>query len=236
MRISLPIPRVVARAALMFALSFTMAGAIAALAGCEKAMRDMYDQPKYKPFAPSRLFADGRSARPPVPDTVPRAAGPLAGTSSGRVGAAPAPAAKPVIFPPLTPRGAQANTPATWRPRLDGIPRPVTTQLMRRGQERFDIFCAPCHSPLGDGDGMIPRRGFPHPPSFHSPRLRNAPDQHFYDAITAGYGAMSSYAARIPPDDRWAIVAYVRALQLSQHVASSALDPGDRRKLDEAKR
>jgi mono/diheme cytochrome c family protein len=219
------------RASLILA---TVAAAVA-LAGCEKAMRDMYDQPKYRPLAASRLFADGRSARPLVPGTVARSAGTIAGASSGRLGDAPAPEATPLIYPPLA-RGAQADTPTDWHPKLDGIPQPVTAALLRRGQQRFDIFCAPCHSPLGDGDGMVARRGFPHPPSFHIPRLRDAPDAHFYDVITAGYGAMYSYAARIPPDDRWVIVAYVRALQLSQHVAARTLAAADRRKLGEMPR
>jgi mono/diheme cytochrome c family protein len=94
--------------------------------------------------------------------------------------------------------------------------------LLARGQQRFDIYCAPCHSRAGDGDGMIARRGFPHPPSYHQPRLREAPDRHFYDVMTNGYGIMRSYADRVPPEDRWAIVAYVRALQLSQNPRAEA--------------
>jgi mono/diheme cytochrome c family protein len=89
--------------------------------------------------------------------------------------------------------------------------------LLHRGQERYTIYCAPCHSPVGDGDGMMPRRGFPHPPSYHDDRLRQAPDRHFYDVMTNGYGIMRPYADRVPPEDRWAIVAYIRALQLSQY-------------------
>ena len=103
-------------------------------------------------------------------------------------------------------------------------PPAVTLALLKRGQERFNIYCAPCHSPLGDGDGMVPRRGFPHPPSYHDERLRQAPDRHFYDVMTNGYGIMYSYADRVTPEDRWAIVAYIRALQRSQgaRVASNA--------------
>jgi mono/diheme cytochrome c family protein len=89
--------------------------------------------------------------------------------------------------------------------------------LLRRGQERFNIYCSPCHSPVGDGDGMVARRGFPHPPSYHIDRLRNAPDRYLFDVITQGHGVMRSYADRVPADDRWAIVAYIRALQLSQY-------------------
>ena len=95
-------------------------------------------------------------------------------------------------------------------------PPPVDAALVARGRERFDIFCAPCHGAAGDGDGIIVERGFPAPPSYHSARLLAAPAQHFFDVITQGYGVMYSYAARVPPQDRWAIVAYIRALQLSQ--------------------
>ncbi|HLH49415.1 MAG TPA: cytochrome c [Roseiarcus sp.] len=94
-------------------------------------------------------------------------------------------------------------------------PPPVTMALLKRGQERFGIYCTPCHSLLGDGDGMIVHRGFPRPPSYSIQRLRDAPAQHFYDVITHGYGVMFPYAARIAPADRWAIVAYIRALQAS---------------------
>jgi mono/diheme cytochrome c family protein len=93
----------------------------------------------------------------------------------------------------------------------------MTMQVLQRGRERFDIFCAPCHSPVGDGDGMVARRGFPHPPSYHDERLRSAPDRHFFDVMTQGYGVMKPYANRIDARDRWAIVAYIRALQLSQY-------------------
>jgi mono/diheme cytochrome c family protein len=96
-------------------------------------------------------------------------------------------------------------------------PPPLTPELLQRGQERFRIDCTPCHSELGDGHGMIVQRGFPAPPSYHIDRLRNAPTQHFYDVITHGYGAMYSFAGRVAPSDRWAIAAYIRALQLSQH-------------------
>lgn len=104
-------------------------------------------------------------------------------------------------------------------------PPPVTMALLQRGQERFHIYCTPCHSELGDGHGMIVQRGFPEPPSYHSDRLRNAPTQHFYDVITDGYGAMYSFAGRVAPADRWAIAAYIRALQLSQHPPADAIEP-----------
>jgi mono/diheme cytochrome c family protein len=105
---------------------------------------------------------------------------------------------------------------------------PVTMALLQRGQERFRIYCTPCHSELGDGQGMIVARGFPPPPSYHLDRLRQAPVQHFYDVITNGHGAMYSFAARVTPADRWAIAAYIRALQRSQN-ASVADVPADRR-------
>lgn len=96
-------------------------------------------------------------------------------------------------------------------------PPEMTTALVERGRQRFDIFCAPCHGLSGKGDGMIVQRGFPPPPSYHSARLRSAPAQHFFDVITNGFGVMYPYAARVEPHDRWAIVAYIRALQTSQH-------------------
>ncbi len=168
------------------------------LAGCEKIARNMYDQPRYKPMRESPLFVDGTSARSPVPGTVAAASGNLSGTSSGRV-------------------GAEVEARRARDDQAKENPYPVTLDLLRRGRERFDIYCAPCHSIVGDGDGMVARRGFPHPPSYHIDRLRNAPDRHFYDVMTHGYGVMRPYSDRVPPEDRWAIVAYIRALQLSQY-------------------
>lgn len=97
-------------------------------------------------------------------------------------------------------------------------PPPVTASLMQTGRKNFEIFCTPCHGLDGDGGGMVVQRGFPAPPSYHTDRLRNATAQHFFDVITNGYGVMYSYAARVSPHDRWAIVAYIRALQESRHV------------------
>lgn len=102
-------------------------------------------------------------------------------------------------------------------------PPQVTLELLTRGRERYDIYCAPCHAPIGDGRGMIVQRGFPPPPSYHTDRLRAAPPQHFYDVITNGLGAMYSYAERVAPADRWAIAAYVRALQRSQSASGARL-------------
>jgi len=110
-------------------------------------------------------------------------------------------------------------------------PPKLTLSLLQRGQERFRIYCAPCHSELGDGDGMIVQRGFPHPPTYHSDQLRQAPTQHFVDVMTNGYGIMYSFADRVSPTDRWAIAAYIRALQLSQNVEAASLSDADRKAL-----
>jgi mono/diheme cytochrome c family protein len=107
-------------------------------------------------------------------------------------------------------------------------PPPVTLALLQRGQERYRIYCTPCHSELGDGRGMVVQRGFPAPPSYHIQRLREAPVSHFYDVITNGYGAMYSFAYRIQPEDRWAIAAYIRALQRSQNASLADLTPEQR--------
>ncbi len=121
-------------------------------------------------------------------------------------------------------RGALARDAAALNP------PEVTPALLARGQERFGIYCAPCHGPAGDGDGMIPRRGFPHPPSYHTARLRAAPATYIYGVITRGYGVMYGYAARVEPADRWAIIAYIRALQLSRSVELASV-PEARQKL-----
>ncbi|MFL6655167.1 MAG: c-type cytochrome [Sulfurifustis sp.] len=183
--------------------------AAATLSACEGVMHDMYEQPKYRPLEPSELFADGRSARPPVEGATARLLGSAADASSGRRGTA-------------TPLDAPA-------PAIDRA-------LLEHGRERFDIYCSPCHGRAGDSDGMVVRRGFPAPPSYHSPRLREAPDRHFYEVITHGYGAMASYADRVPPADRWAIAAYIRALQLSQAAPVAALTAAERERLERGRR
>ena len=113
---------------------------------------------------------------------------------------------------------------------------PMTMALLERGRERFDIYCSPCHGRVGDGEGIIVQRGFPQPPSYHIERLREASDAHLVAVITEGYGVMYSYAARVPPVDRWAIAAYIEALQLSQHARLAELPETDRAKLEEAAR
>jgi mono/diheme cytochrome c family protein len=186
------------------------------LGGCEKAKQDMYDQPKLKTYAQTDLFPDNAAARPLQPGTVPSTTGNFAASSSGRVGSRQ-------VETDAQADAAQAN------------PYPVTQQLLQRGRQRYEIYCMPCHSPVGDGDGLVVRRGFPAPPSYHIDRLRQAPDRHFYDVITHGYGIMYSYADRVAPPDRWAIVAYIRALQLSQHADVAKLPPAMRNALNSAK-
>lgn len=125
---------------------------------------------------------------------------------------------------------------AVIEPRPERSPLPMTEAVLKRGRERYDIYCAPCHGRAGDGEGMIPERGFPGPPSYHTDRLRNAPDSHYYDVITNGFGVMFSYANRVAPEDRWAIVAYIRTLQLSQHATREDVrEAGLEDKLREAK-
>ena len=115
----------------------------------------------------------------------------------------------------------------------DAFPLEVTPELLARGRERFDIYCSVCHGKLGDGNGMVAQRGFRHPPTYHSDRLRQVPVGYFYDVITNGFGAMPDYAAQIPPRDRWAIIAYVRALQLSQHAPAAELPANLRARLNQ---
>lgn len=182
-----------------------------AATGCERQMHDMYRQPRYDPGEASPLWPDGRAARPPVPGTVAAAAGQIAGTSSGRHG---------------------GQVPQQWEEAERATaPPPVTRALLLRGQERYSIYCLPCHSPLGDGDGPVTRHGFPHPPTYHQPRLREVPDRYIFDVITKGHGVMYGYADRVDAQDRWAIVAFIRALQLSQGAKVAELPPGLRDKL-----
>jgi hypothetical protein len=172
--------------------------AVLALAGCRQ---DMQDQPRFKPLAESDFYSDLRSARPPVEGTVAR--GQLHEDTyfySGKLG----------------------NNPG------DYMPFPVTGDVLARGRERFNIYCAPCHSRLGDGNGMIVQRGFRAPPSYHTERLRKAPLGYFFDVMTEGFGAMPEYASQIPARDRWTIVAYIRALQLSQEATMSDVPSGQK--------
>lgn len=160
---------------------------------------DMHVQPYYRPLTKSDFFADGRSARNPVDGTVAR--GDLREDSylyTGKIGGNPG----------------------------DYMPFPVTAKVLDRGQERFNIYCAPCHGRVGDGNGFIPSRGLKHPPSYHIERLRKAPAGYFFDVMTSGFGVMPDYSAQIAPSDRWAIVAYIRALQLSQNAVAADVPAG----------
>jgi hypothetical protein len=170
--------------------------ATAALAGCRL---DMHTQPKVLPLSKSDFFEDGRGSRSLIPGTIAR--GQLRDDSylyTGMIDGKPG----------------------------DMMPFPATREVLERGRERYNIYCAPCHSRLGDGNGMIVQRGYRHPPSYHTPALRQAPLGHFYDVITNGFGAMPDYAAQVRVNDRWAIAAYIRVLQLSQNASEADLPPG----------
>jgi mono/diheme cytochrome c family protein len=180
-------------------------------AGCSE--QDMVIQPKYKPLQPSTFFADGRSSRPVEPGTVAR--GQLQVHPAFDTGEVDG---KLVGYVPL--KGFDPNEAVE-----PSSARAARREALERGRERFNIYCSPCHGRTGEGNGMIVQRGFPKPPSFHEPRLREAPPGHFYKAITNGFGAMYSYASRISPADRWAIVTYVRALQLSQNAQLASAAP-----------
>src|SRR3954470_13555944 len=165
-----------------------------AVVGCNQ---NMYDQPKYQDYSQSTFFKDGASFRPLLPGTVAR--GQLRADS-------------------LKFAGKTAD--GKW---TEELPAPITENTLRRGQERYNIYCSPCHGATGDGQGMIVRRGLSPPPSFHLDRLRQAPVGHYFDVITNGYGAMYPYGYRVQVDDRWAIVAYIRALQLRENAKADDL-------------
>jgi mono/diheme cytochrome c family protein len=164
----------------------------------------MVVQPKLKPYQESAFFADGQSSRPIVAGTI----------------------AQGQLLDPVYATGKSGDL------LVDKVPIKVDLALLGRGQQRYNIYCSPCHSRSGDGRGMIVQRGFPPPPSFHEQRLLDAPAGHYFHVITNGYGAMYSYASRIPIDDRWAIVAYIRALQLSQHATPDDIPATERTRLE----
>jgi len=174
------------------------AGLVLVLAGCRQ---DMHDQPKYQPFERNPFFADQRASRPLVPGVVAR--GHLNDDTAFFTGAA---------------EGAPVAT----------NPLPVSRENLLRGQERFNIYCSPCHDRVGSGEGMIVQRGYKQPPSFHIDRLRSAPDGYFFQVMTNGFATMPSYAAQVAAHDRWAIVGYIRALQLSQHAALADVPDAER--------
>ncbi len=185
--------------------------------GCR---RDMQDQPKMKPYRGTSFFGDGTSMRQPIDGTIPR--GQLrtdteyyTGKKARAAGATATPATQQQIS------GTQTQT-NTFPDDVDTFPFLVTKEIVDRGRERYEIFCSACHGLTGNGDGMIVRRGFRRAASFNDDRLRQAPVGHFFDAITNGWGAMPSYASQIPVQDRWAIITYIRALQLSQQNTAAA--------------
>jgi mono/diheme cytochrome c family protein len=174
------------------------------LLGCTQKMAQA---PRYDPYSPSDFFSDGSSARPLPADTV--AQGHLRDDTA--------------LF-----TGKDANGQDVTE-----LPFPATREVLERGQSRFTVYCTPCHGYVGDGDGMIVQRGFSPPPSFHSDTLRNAPVGHFFDVMSNGLGPMPSYASQIAVPDRWAIVAYIRALQLSQHATLDDVPPDQRAALEQ---
>lgn len=184
--------------------------------------QDMQDQPKMKPYRGTAFFQNGMSSRPPVPGTVAR--GDLradteffTGKKSGTQAGTSVPAGQQAA-----PSAANASQGiAAYPDDVEEFPIPITYDVVKRGKERYDIFCSACHGMTGNGDGMIVRRGFRRAATFHSDGLRQAPVGHYFDAITNGWGAMPPYAAQVPARDRWAIVAYIRALQLSQQNTQS---------------
>jgi len=171
-------------------------GLLLVLAGCRQ---EMYDQSRVRPLSQSDFYSDLRTARPQVEGTVAR--GQLHDDTyfyTGKIGANPG----------------------------DYMPFPVTEKVLARGQERFDIYCAPCHSRLGDGNGMVPQRGYKHPPTYHQDRLRKAPLGYFFDVMTNGFGVMPDYSAQIPPQHRWCLVSSIRALQLIQNATQADVESG----------
>src|SRR5215217_6330104 len=189
---------------------------------CVGCRRDMQDQPKVKPLRGASFFADGLGSRQPIEGTIPR--GFLrddnpefyTGKKSGAATASVTPAQQQTAG---TQAGAQQNS---FPDDVVDFPIPVTKDVIKRGRSRYEIFCSACHGLTGNGDGMIVRRGFRRAASFNDDRLRQAPVGHFFDAITNGWGAMPSYASQVPVQDRWAIIAYVRALQASQQNTAAA--------------
>jgi hypothetical protein len=182
------------------ALFVTTAWCALTISGCDQTLRqDMANQPYNRPLSPSDFFADGRSERPLIEETVSRE--------------------------------STENDEYSVSKDYNGYPLPVNEKLLQRGEDRYKIFCTPCHGLQGDGNGMAAVRGMKHPPSVHIDRLRQVPNGYIYDVITNGFGAMYSYSERIPPSDRWAIVAYVRALQLSRNAKANELPESLRQKL-----
>jgi mono/diheme cytochrome c family protein len=215
--------------------------------------QQMSNQPKYEPLEPSGFFDDATSARPLVEGTVPRGSlredthlytgrsdvsrSGSPGTGTGQIPSGPNSGLELSQGNTLPPR---SNPPLPAAP-LPGakigpgytstFPLPISPEVLDRGEERFNIYCSPCHDRLGTGNGMVVQRGYRHPPSFHTERLRQAPVGYFFDVITNGFGAMPDYSAQLVPSDRWAVIAYIRALQLSQNATLVDVPPEERSKL-----
>jgi len=226
---------------LQFVLFCALPFALCAGMGCQQKMAD---QPYYRPYQPTTFFSDGTSAQVPPAGTVARewllSDDPLMTGLKPQFRNAPAPAgAKPGTVPPP---GAPSD-PAKF---VDGYPFELTRADLERGQERYTIFCAVCHDPVGNGNGKIPERGYVKPPNYHTDNsrgfalyrkpvpLRTAPVGYLFEVVSRGYGAMPRYGPQIPAKDRWRIVAYVRALQLSQHAELNALPPTTRNAAEQA--
>jgi mono/diheme cytochrome c family protein len=209
------------------------------LTGCRQ---DMHDQPKYEPLEPSETYRDGRSSRPLVEGTVPRGflredALLYTGRESAGQGAeqnTPAIQYNILRQDVSVAPAAQSQQAQTGEGFSNSFPFPVDAAVLDRGEERYNIYCSVCHDRLGGGLGMVVRRGLRQPPSFHIDRLRQAPAGYFFDVITNGFGAMPDYAASITPRDRWAIVAYIRALQLSHQGTLADVPAEERNKLNNA--
>jgi mono/diheme cytochrome c family protein len=174
-----------------------------AFAGCRQ---DMHDAPRYEPLEASTFFADGRGSRMLVANTVAR--------------------------------GMLREDDHLYQGKIDGeltdvFPMPVTSDVMARGQERFNVFCSPCHGQTGEGNGMVVQRGFRAPPSYHEQRLRDAPAGYFFDVMTNGFGAMYDYSSQVSVSDRWAIAAYIRALQRSREATIDDVPAARRAELAE---
>jgi mono/diheme cytochrome c family protein len=196
------------------------------LAGCQQKMGD---QPSYRPLQASDFFGDGRSARPLVEGTVAR--GQLetdVGLFTGRRERLPQPEVVAAAGEAAGKPAVKLVNPDDMASYIDRFPVAVTAELLERGRQRYTIYCSVCHGNYGYGDGVIVRRGFKAPPSYHIDRLRDAPVGYLFAVETYGYGAMADYAEQVSTADRWAIVAYIRALQLSQRVQLSDLAADDR--------
>jgi mono/diheme cytochrome c family protein len=208
--------------------------------------QDMHDQPRIEPLQRTTLFADGRGSRPLVTGTIARGQlktdkeytlgrhGLAKPAAPGGAAVAQAAAAQRTPAPAAHQHAAdeKAGAPASFDPDLVAeFPITITREILQRGRQRFEIFCVHCHGYTGSGNGMIVQRGLSKPPSFHTDRLKQAPVGHFFDVVTNGFGAMYSYASRIPVADRWAIIAYVRTLQVSQSANVADVPESERAKL-----